>query len=261
MTELRDEGETFPDLLVPPIRSILHGMSISHAGADDPIRCTVCGETFERETNRGPVPKYCSGRCRQDAFERRKVLGNEEVLSDVLKVLIGGMPKINTVLGEALAGQKINTVLGDALAGQKINPAIYKAINGAMPKVDLDRVSKLCTGLNADVLKKLQATMADMMPKGDIASMIGPTNETLKSVMAFDQAERLAATEAELSFQRQRQLKPVDIPKLPIKSDRGGTAESIAELQETMATVVTVLVEIRDELRQLRTLAPNSAPM
>ena len=135
-----------------------------------------------------------------------------------------------------------------------------------MPKINTDMGSKHA-GLNADILKTLEAAIpkiADMVPKFDVSSMIGASPvlaglaqkpstsiaEMIKSVTTFDQAERsLVKTDVERSFQRQ--LQPVDMPRLPVESDRGATA--IAELHGTMSTVVTFLTEIKEELRLLRT--------
>lgn len=33
--------------------------------------CENCGETFERRSQYGPQPKFCSSNCRQDAFRKR----------------------------------------------------------------------------------------------------------------------------------------------------------------------------------------------
>jgi hypothetical protein len=46
-----------------------------------PMTCAWCEKPFERTTTMGPVPRYCSGSCRQRAYEQRRL---ERLISEAL---------------------------------------------------------------------------------------------------------------------------------------------------------------------------------
>jgi hypothetical protein len=45
------------------------------------MTCAWCEKPFERTTTMGPVPRYCSGSCRQRAYEQRRL---ERLISEAL---------------------------------------------------------------------------------------------------------------------------------------------------------------------------------
>lgn len=54
------------------------------------LTCVECGAQFERYSHMGPVPKFCSGRCRQRAHLRRVKPHRTEVeerIEDVLQAV------------------------------------------------------------------------------------------------------------------------------------------------------------------------------
>ena len=81
-------------------------------------------------------------------------------------------------------------------------------------------------------------------------SAIGPG-----SAIAEQMDRTLVSADALRRIEDQPMRPTLSFPNLPA-AGRGATAEAVAELQGTVSTVVMLLAEIKEELRQLRTQAP-----
>jgi len=72
-----------------------------------PLTCSWCGSTFERTTNRGPSPSYCSASHRQRAYEARRAAHLNLVTSTERKQLRRSLEHFNRI------GSDLTRALGD----------------------------------------------------------------------------------------------------------------------------------------------------
>lgn len=214
------------------------------ANESQAMKCHECGVRFARPATRGPAPKYCSSRCRHQAFLQRKMLDDTRNLLEGLN-----MPNTTSTISDSTTNfsPTVKMIL-DSIATKG---AVHLTMKTALDGVGLTQVTALSKAFDAVNLGGVTAAQAAFGASGP-SGFVEQVQKLIAAQAAF-------VANAPPNFVDKSKNAVTSLPEPTVEygdpvrlraTDLAEDWNSIVAAPDPMTTVIGLLGEILAELRK-----------
>ena len=162
------------------------------------LECSWCGRAFERRSDRGPTPKYCSDSHRQQAYHARRSISwalspsFQAQLRAAAATFDVGAATVDAFKIDAatLDAFKLDAATLDALNSFKLDAATLDALDG------LDRIT--IDAATADAVAALNGSLTAAMPSTEVLSALDAYTADATATDLYDEVVKSVTTDADL---------------------------------------------------------------